>query len=103
MVVIDLRAQAVGTVVTNLRAAARTIDLLWNEALAERSGEAVPLGQASQAIHKALIALKSAQAPASRPETFTVEWESSFRPSFGRIGPPSTAAKPEPDLVLARS
>jgi len=72
MVVVDLRGQDIGAVVTNLRAAARTVDLLWNEALGEGSGPAaLPLAQASQAIHRALIALTAVDI-ADRPQALAL-------------------------------
>jgi hypothetical protein len=61
MVFTDFTGQDCRTsVVSHLRDAARMVDQLWFNALAEHSDEqAIPLGEASQAIHRALIALAS--------------------------------------------
>jgi hypothetical protein len=51
------------------------VDQLWSNALAEHSdGQAIPLGEASQAIHRALIALASDVIRGIPQEAFTVEW-----------------------------
>jgi hypothetical protein len=71
----DLSGQGWGVVIAHLRAAAHTVDLLWNDALAEPSGEAaMALGQASQAIHRALIALTATELPPGRSAVYAAEW-----------------------------
>jgi hypothetical protein len=75
MPVLDLTAmERRASAVSHLRLAARTVDQMWAEAESEESSDAIPLGEASLAIYRALIALKADSFQVTGPEAFAVEW-----------------------------
>jgi hypothetical protein len=75
MPVLDLtEAEQRASVVSHLRVAAQTVEEMRARAESQQSSDVIPLGEASQAIHRALIVLKADGLQVSRPEAFTVEW-----------------------------
>lgn len=65
------------SVIAELQKVAAMIDELWRDALeAGPSDTEIPLGEASQAVHRALIALRSQRTAQIEDQIrFTVEWE----------------------------
>ena len=76
-VVDDGPKERTAAVIAELRKVAAMIDELWRDALEAGPGDTeIPLGEASQAVHRALIALRSQRAAQIEAEIrFSVEWE----------------------------
>jgi hypothetical protein len=63
-------------VIAELRRVAVMVDQLWRDALdAGLSDTEIPLGDASQAVHRAVITLGWQSAAEGAAHTFAVEWE----------------------------
>ena len=89
LIVLDLEGVAVAnvlddhlqdrtaSVLAELRKAAFMIDELWRDTLESGVSETeIPMGEASQAVHRALIALSSHEAAKiSAQRKFAVEWQ----------------------------
>jgi hypothetical protein len=64
------------SVLAELRKAALMVDELWRDALESGVSETeIPMGEASQAVHRAVIMLSSQRAAESTAQTFAVEWQ----------------------------
>ena len=83
------QADRLALTLARIRLSVRTIDELWRGALdAGAGGEAIEFGDASQALHRALIALSPHELHvANRDSAFSVEW-SHGRTGGGRVKPP---------------
>jgi uncharacterized protein YukE len=70
------QADRIAMALARIRMSVGTIDELWRGALATGAGgEAIEFGDASQALHRALIALSSHERHvANRDSAFSVEW-----------------------------
>jgi hypothetical protein len=74
-VVDDRVEERTSFVVAELQKVAVMIDEFWRDALQARlSDTEIPLCEASQAVHRAVIALSSLRSAESTAETFAVEW-----------------------------
>jgi hypothetical protein len=74
-VVDDQIEERTSFVIAELRRVALTIDQLWGGALEAGLATEIPLREASQAVHRAVITLSSERVVESPARMFTVEWE----------------------------
>jgi hypothetical protein len=74
--VLDSRQHSrTGSAYQQLTEAGRAVDAMWQEAIDDgRNSDAIDLGEASQSIHRALVALAPHVADQPRRKDFAVDW-----------------------------